>query len=367
MQKRKLGKYIESVLKEDRLFISARDFSWQAQVSTLTGYRKLYRQSIDDPESFWAEQAERLLSWKKPWEQVLKWQAPNAKWFIGGQINVSANCLDRHLETELANKAAILWKGKHSNLRKPSDLGKPGEKRALIHRQLHREVCRFANELKKNCIGNGDRILIYLPMVPETATVKLTYNRITLVHSVVFSRFNAQAVADHIEGCKAKMVISATDCFRRGSIVPLNEKVDQSLEIENEGRRLGRSVAKVIILRQVENKVAFERQRNLWWHEEVAQVNDLKPPTNLSSEHPCAYTSLSFKFENITIKSDKYVRDKFHFISIENCWANVKRACIAFQNFWLSKKFSRNLHGDLFRYKSTQECLNHLNLVPVKC
>ena len=287
MKQKKPGKNIESVLQEDRLFKPERDFSRQAQVSSLTGYRKLYRQSIDDPEGFWAEQAERLLDWQKPWKQVLKWQAPNAKWFLGGQINVSVNCLDRHLETERANKAAILWEGE------PSEPGKPGEERTLTYRQLHQEVCRFANVLKKHGIRKGDRILIYLPMVPEAAIAMLACTRIGAVHSVVFGGFSAQAVADRIEDCEAKLVITADGGFRRGTIVPLKENVDRALEIKVEGRRLGRSVDKVIVLRRTENEIAFDQRRDVWWHEEIAQVSDLCPPAKLNSEHPLfiLYTS----------------------------------------------------------------------------
>src|SRR6266404_5500905 len=153
----------DSILNEDRIFPCPKEFSKSAHIKSLAQYQKLYKESIRSPEKFWAKQAKDELVWFKPWKKVLQWKAPFAKWFVGGRLNLSVNCLDRHLDTPLANKAALIWEGE------PADDSKPGEVRVLTYKQLHREVCRFANALKRYGIQKGDRIIIYLPMVPEAA------------------------------------------------------------------------------------------------------------------------------------------------------------------------------------------------------
>ncbi len=289
MSKRKSvpSKNIESVLKEDRKFAPDPAFSKAAHIKSLAQYRKLYNASIKDPEKFWADQAEKELVWYKPWKKVLQWKAPNAKWFVGGQTNVSANCLDQHLDTDRANKAAIIWEGE------PAAPGKPAEERTLTFRQLHREVCRFANVLKNNGIKKGDRVLIYLPMVPEAAIAMLACARIGAVHSVVFGGFSAQSVADRIHDCGAKMVITSDGGFRRGSVVPLKENVDNAFKIKAKGKSLTKSIERVIVLRRTENTVKMKRGRDVWWHDEIADVSDHCPPAKLDSEHPLfiLYTS----------------------------------------------------------------------------
>src|ERR1051325_1712157 len=149
---------ITSVLHEERVFPPPKAFSQRAHVRSLAHYRKLYRESIQAPEKFWAKQAKNELIWQKPWKKVLQWKEPFAQWFVGGQLNVSANCLDRHLATPTANKAALIWEGE------PAADGRPGGARVITYRQLHREVCRFANVLKRHGVRKGDRIIIYQPM-----------------------------------------------------------------------------------------------------------------------------------------------------------------------------------------------------------
>src|SRR6185369_1441929 len=149
---------ITSVLTENQLFPPPKEFSRRAHIKSMAEYRKLYNESIRSPEKFWAKQAKQELVWFKPWKKVLEWKTPFAKWFVGGQTNVSFICLDKHLNTPTANKAAIIWEGE------PADDGKPGEVRVFTYRQLHHEVCRFANVLKKHGVGKGDRVIIYLPM-----------------------------------------------------------------------------------------------------------------------------------------------------------------------------------------------------------
>src|SRR6266567_2102050 len=180
---------ITSVLREERLFPPPKDFARRARISSLAQYRKLYQQSVRWPEKFWGKQAKDELIWFKPWTKVLQWTEPFAKWFVGGQLNVFYYCLERHLGTAVANKAALIWEGE------PAATGKPGEERTLTYKQLHRQVCLFANVLKRNGIRKGDRVLIYLPMVPEAAIAMLACARIGAVHSVVFGGFSAQSVA----------------------------------------------------------------------------------------------------------------------------------------------------------------------------
>src|SRR5260370_5755496 len=231
---------ITSVLHETRVFRPHREFSKRAHIKSLAQYKKLYNESIRAPEKFWGKQAKNELIWFKPWKKVLEWKEPFAKWFDGGQLNVSYNCLDRHLNTTAANKAALIWEGE------PASPRKTGEERTLTYKQLHHEVCRFANVLKRNRVGKGDRVLIYLPMVPEAAIAMLACARIGAVHSVVFGGFSAQSVADRIHDSQARLVITADGGFRRGAVVPLKQNVDEALLLKDAGgERRAKSIEKV--------------------------------------------------------------------------------------------------------------------------
>jgi acetyl-CoA synthetase len=279
---------IESVLREARVFPPPKVFSRRAHIPSLAQYRKLYRESIQSPEKFWGRQAKAELVWFKPWTRVLKWDEPYAKWFVGGQLNVSHNCLDRHLDSARANKAALIWEGE------PAGPGKPGEERTLTYKQLHHEVCRFANVLNRNGIKKGDRILIYLPMVPEAAIAMLACARIGAVHSVVFGGFSAQSVADRIQDSQARLVITADGGFRRGAAVPLKQNVDEALLLKDaQGQLLAKSVEKVIVLRRANNEVQFQEGRDVWWHNELESVDARCPAEKLDSEAPLfiLYTS----------------------------------------------------------------------------
>ena len=279
---------ITSVLHETRVFPPPEEFAARARLKSMEEYRELYAESVKSPNQFWARQATEELIWMKPWTDVLQWREPFAKWFVGGELNVSANCLDRHLNTPIANKAALIWEGE------PAADGKAGEDRTLTYRQLHREVCRFANVLKRNRIRKGDRVLIYLPMVPEAAIAMLACARIGAVHSVVFGGFSAQSVADRVFDSQAKMVITADGGFRRGAIVPLKKNVDDALALKNaEGRLLAKTVERVIVVRRAGNDVHIEEGRDVWWHRELEYVNADCPPEPLDSEHPLfiLYTS----------------------------------------------------------------------------
>ena len=279
---------IESVLQEKRVFQPAKAFAKRAHIKSLAEYRKLYRESIASPEKFWGKRAKEELIWFKPWRKVLQWQEPFAKWFVGGQLNVSYDCLDRHLGTPTANRAALIWEGE------PAAPGKPGEERTLTYKQLHHEVCLFANVLKRNGIQAGDRVLIYLPMVPEAAIAMLACARVGAVHSVVFGGFSAQSVADRIQDSQAKLVLTADGGFRRGAVVPLKQNVDEALTLKDaQGALLARSIEKVIVLRRAHNEVNFQAGRDLWWHEELAAVDAHCPAEKMDSEAPLfiLYTS----------------------------------------------------------------------------
>src|SRR5258708_17528482 len=204
------NKNIESHLKEKRVFKPAKEFAQHARIKNLAQYQRMYRESIKQPDKFWSREAKELC-WQKRWRKVLEWKAPFAKWFIGGKLNLSENCLDRHLTTHRRNKAAIIWEGE------------PGEKRTLTYQQLHREVCRFANVLKRNKIGKGDRVIIYMPTCPESAIAMLTCARIGAVHSVVFGGFSADSIRDRIADSGAIALITADGSYRRGGLYPLKK------------------------------------------------------------------------------------------------------------------------------------------------
>jgi acetyl-CoA synthetase len=279
---------ITSVLHEKRVFRPAKEFAARAHVKSLAAYRKLYEESIRAPEKFWARQAKQELVWFKPWTKVLRWKEPFAQWFTGGRLNASHNCLDKWLDTPTANKAALIWEGE------PAADGRPGEERTLTYRQLHHEVCRFSNVLKRNGLKKGDRAIIYLPMVPEAAIAMLACARIGAVHSVVFGGFSAQSVADRIQDCQAKLVITADGGFRRGAIVPLKKNVDEALALRDaQGQLLARTIERVIVLRRCGNEVSVTTGRDVWWHEELQHVGAHCPAEKMDSEAPLfiLYTS----------------------------------------------------------------------------
>ena len=268
-----MEKNIESHLKETRVFKPSKQFVENAKLKSLAHYRKLHRESIKEPAKFWTREA-RELTWRAPWKKVMEWKAPFAKWFVGGKVNVSENCLDRHLSGARRNKAAIIWEGE------------PGEKRTLTYQQLHHEVCRFANVLKRNKINKGDRVIIYLPTIPEAAIAMLACARIGAVHSVVFGGFSPDSIRDRIADCGATAVITADGGYRRGGIVPLKKNVDDAL-------RGSTSIKRVIVFRRAGNEIHMEEGRDVWWHRELEYVDAKCPPVPLDSEHPLyiLYTS----------------------------------------------------------------------------
>jgi acetyl-CoA synthetase len=279
---------ITSLQTENRVFKPRKEFSAKAHIKSFAHYKKLYNESVKSPEKFWAREAKNELVWFKPWKKVLDWKPPFAKWFVGGQLNVSHNCLDKWLGTPHANKAALIWEGE------PAAPGKAGEERTLTYKQLHHEVCLFANVLKRNGIKKGDRILIYLPMTPEAAIAMLACTRVGAVHSVVFGGFSAQSVADRIFDCQAKMVITCDGGFRRGAIVPLKKNVDDALLLKDaSGKSLTKTIEKVIVHRRAGNEIHIEEGRDVWWHRELEYVDANCPAEKMDSEAPLfiLYTS----------------------------------------------------------------------------
>jgi len=265
---------IESHLIENRVFKPSKEFSKKARIQSLAQYRKMWEESIKKPDKFWAREAADL-TWNKKWTKVLDWKEPFAKWFVGGKLNVSENCLDRHLGGPRQNKAAIIWEGE------------PGERRVITYQQLHREVCRFANVLKRNKIKKGDRVIIYMPMIPEAAIAMLACARLGILHSVVFGGFSAESIKDRVADSGAVAVITADGGYRRGSIVPLKANVDAALK---DG---GHPVKRVIVFRRAGNDIHIEEGRDVWWHREMEYVDAHCPPVPLDSEHPLfiLYTS----------------------------------------------------------------------------
>ena len=268
------NKNIESLLVENRVFKPAREFVKKARIQSLAQYKKMWEESIKKPDKFWAREAADL-KWNKKWLKVLDWQEPYAQWFVGGKLNVSENCLDRHLDGPRKNKAALIWEGE------------PGERRVITYQQLHRDVCRFANVLKRNKIKKGDRVIIYMPMIPEAAIAMLACTRLGIVHSVVFGGFSAESIKDRIHDSGAVAVITADGGYRRGAVVPLKANVDAALK---DG---GHPVKRVIVFRRAGNDIHIEEGRDVWWHREIEYVDAHCPPVELDSEHPLfiLYTS----------------------------------------------------------------------------
>ena len=267
---------IESLLKEKRVFKPSVEFTRQANWNkkTVAEYRKLGARS---PERFWAKMAKEHVSWFAPWKQVLQWKPPFARWFIGGKLNVSYNCLDRHTSGKNAwrkNKAAIIWEGE------------PGDSRVLTYGELQREVCKFANVLKGLGVKKGERVAIYMPMVPELAIAMLACTRIGAPHSIVFGGFSAEALRDRIVDAGAKVVITADGGFRKGAAFPLKPAVDEAIEKTPE-------VEHVVVVERTGEATAMREGRDQWWHELMADASPKCAPAKLDAEHPLfiLYTS----------------------------------------------------------------------------
>ncbi len=267
------GEGIVSVLQELRVFPPAAEFSAQANIKSEEEYNRLWNRAKDDTAGFWGEMAANL-HWFRKWDKVLDGAMPNTKWFVGGKLNASYNCLDRHLETWRKNKAAIIWEGE------------PGDTRVLRYQDLHREVCRFANVLKKLGVKTGDRVTLYMPMIPELAIAMLACARVGATHSIIFGGFSSDAISDRNNDAQAKVVVTADGGWRRGKEVPLKQTVDESLEKSS-------TVEKVVVVRRTGSNVNMVPDRDYWWHELMAGTSAECDAAEVDSEHPLflLYTS----------------------------------------------------------------------------
>ena len=268
MSSEKIGDSIENLSQENRLFPPSPAFAAQANAKP-----DLYAHADKDRLAFWEEQA-RELTWDKKWDQVLEWNSPYAKWFIGGKINASVNALDRHVAAGRGERIAFHFEGE------------PGDTRTITYSQMLEDVSQAAHALTELGVGAGDRVAIYMPMIPEAAVAMLACARIGAVHSVVFGGFSADALLSRIQDADAKLVITADGGFRKGSAFALKPAVDEALKGKH-------NVAKVLVVKRTSQETAWNSDRDLWWHEIVGRQSKSHTPEFFESEHPLfiLYTS----------------------------------------------------------------------------
>ena len=271
------GETITSMMDEKRVFPPSEEVVKQAHIKSMDEYKKLFKRSIDDPEGFWGEMAEQL-DWYKKWDKVLVEDFKEAKheWFVGGKLNVSYNCIDRHLKTWRKNKAALIWEGD------------TGDSKTLTYQQLYYEVCKFANVLKKLGVKKGDQVSIYLPMIPELPIAMLACARIGAIHSIVFGGFSAEALRDRIQDCGSKVLVCADGYYRSGRVIRSKDNADVALE-------QCPIVKDVIVVKRADISINMQPGRDHWWHDEIG-AEDIKPtcePEVMDAEDPLfiLYTS----------------------------------------------------------------------------
>jgi len=280
-------KTITSFMHEKRKILPPKEFKKGAYIKSFREYEKIYKKSIKNPSAFWAEKAKELY-WFKKWKKVYFWNKEKlrCKWFEGGKINVSYNCLDRHLSTWRKNKAAIIWQGEPE-----------GDEKTYTYEELHREVCRFANVLKKGGIKRGDRVCIYMPMIPELAIAMLSCTRIGAIHSIVFGGFSAKSLQNRIQDCGAKALVTSDGSFRRGKIIPLKDNADIALKGCH-------TIKTVIVVKRTNNNVKMKKNRDFWWHDEVNK-EDIK--SECKAEHMDAEDPLFILYTSGTTGKPKGV------------------------------------------------------------
>ncbi|MDY7101922.1 MAG: acetate--CoA ligase [Actinomycetota bacterium] len=254
---------IEDYYVEDRTFPPPAGFAAEA----LTSDRSLYDEADADYEAFWARQAREHLTWFKDFDTTLEWDLPFAKWFVGGTLNVSYNCLDRHIEAGKGEKVAYHWEGE------------PGDTRTITYAELHQDVCRFANVLKSLGVTTGDRVAIYMPMIPELAVAMLACSRIGAPHSVIFGGFSPDAITDRCEDAEAKLIVTADAGYRRGAPSLLKPNVDAALA------KGAKTVEHVVVVNRCDTNPEMAEGRDVWWHEQMASASTDCPPEELDSEH----------------------------------------------------------------------------------
>ena len=268
-------KQIESQLQEMRLFEPPADFAKKAHIKSRAEYDALCKRARADRDGFWAEIASEL-HWFKKWDRVLEWDTPFAKWFAGGTTNLSYNCLDRHLDGPRRTKPAILWEGE------------PGDRRTITYEELHSEVCRFAGALRSLGIEAGDRVALYMPMIPELPIAMLACARIGATHSIVFGGFSAESLRDRINDAEAKLVVTADGGWRRGKPLLLKEIVDEAIA-------QCPSVKKSVVVKRLgkEAKVDWKEGRDVWWDDAMSAAEPVTKAAELEAEHPLfiLYTS----------------------------------------------------------------------------
>jgi len=264
-----MSERIETLLHEQRTFPPPEGFRRKAHVRDAT----VYERARADREGYWAEWA-RQLEWIRPWDRVLEWEPPHAKWFVGGKLNVSANCLDRHVRGATRDKVALHWEGE------------PGDTRRITYGELHAEVNRCANALKQLGVARGDRVAIYMPMVPEVAVAMLACARIGAPHTVVFGGFSAESLRDRITDAQAKVLVTADGGYRRGTVVPLKQNADEAVKDCP-------TIKQVLVLKRVGTDVPMTAGRDVWWHDVVPQAAARCEPEAMDSEDPLyiLYTS----------------------------------------------------------------------------
>jgi acetyl-CoA synthetase len=255
-------KSLSALLDERRTFPPSEEFRRQANA----GDPAIYDRALRDPEGFWADEAKRL-DWFTPWNKVLEWKVPWAKWFVGGKLNVTHNCVDRHAHSPRRNKAAIIWEGE------------PGDSRVLTYGMLEREVNRFANALRSLGVAKGDRVAIYMGMVPELAIAMLACAKLGAPHSIVFGGFSAEALRERINDAKAKVVVTCDGAWRRGGIVPLKASVDEAL-------RETPTIQNVVVVRRIGEaaKASMQAGRDVWWHDVTGAAADQCPAEPMDAE-----------------------------------------------------------------------------------